>query len=632
MARRLRGARLAHGDLQHGNVILMPATRKYGKLAIKLIDYDGMYVPALAGRRSGEVGHPAYQHPQRLREATYGPEVDRFPLLVIYVAIRALMAGGRALWERYDNGYNLLFREEDLRSPRASRLFWELVRQNDPEVRRLADCLSRAARRPLEETPLLGSLVESPAAPLARGPELPGAPMPRPYPVAVPVMEHATASLQVAGARKTGIKSRTLVAALTGVAGLLGVCCLSLAPFVFVGSDENPGTSSRVAKGKAIPVTTEKTTLPTRREPWPEVGSTPTPTPRSTPKLTTPPVKGEPEGPSTAPPAEHQPRSTDGPVWEVKKYVGGGTLVNPGGPIAFSADGRRCVWAYGKAMFNGSYGSFDIFLLDLEKSRQIHRFQGHTDRVMALAFSPDGRRVLSGGSDHTLRLWDTEKGTLVGRLDGHRATVVGISFSSNGSRAVSISNREWGDEAASDNTMRLWDIASQRELHRFGGYRGAVHSVSFVSGSSVVLTGHHTPPKSTIYSWDADTGKKLREYEFATQGSPLTTVFSTDGRYAAISDGYGYLYIFGIPDRTRVCAFRSPGEGRHFYGMTFSGDGRRILSPSEEAVYAWNVKNGQVLATLKSFGGTAAISPDGRRAVCSGYSLSLWRLPGAADE
>jgi hypothetical protein len=58
-------------------------------LALKLIDYDGMWVPALAGTRSGEVGHPSYQHPQRLREGPYNIDVDRFPLLLVATALRA---------------------------------------------------------------------------------------------------------------------------------------------------------------------------------------------------------------------------------------------------------------------------------------------------------------------------------------------------------------------------------------------------------------------------------------------------------------------------------------------------------------------------------------------------------------
>ena len=60
-----------------------------GVLSVKLIDYDGMWVPALARARSGEKGHADFQHPQRLHEATWSPAVDRFPHLVIYTALRA---------------------------------------------------------------------------------------------------------------------------------------------------------------------------------------------------------------------------------------------------------------------------------------------------------------------------------------------------------------------------------------------------------------------------------------------------------------------------------------------------------------------------------------------------------------
>src|SRR5262249_42285281 len=126
LARRLREANVAHADLQHGNVLLVPGS-KAGALAVKLIAYDGMWGPALASTPSGEVGHPAYQHPQRLRDGTYNPEVDRFPHLLTYTALRALRVGGRALWERYDNGDNLLFRQKDLEAPQQSELFRELL-------------------------------------------------------------------------------------------------------------------------------------------------------------------------------------------------------------------------------------------------------------------------------------------------------------------------------------------------------------------------------------------------------------------------------------------------------------------------------------------------------------------------
>ena len=108
-----------------------------GQLALKLIDYDGMYVPSLAGRPSGEVGHPAYQHPHRLREGTYSGEVDRFSHLAIYCAVRCLKVGRRELWQRFNNGDNLLFRESDFRNPGESELFrtlWELPDRGRPGV------------------------------------------------------------------------------------------------------------------------------------------------------------------------------------------------------------------------------------------------------------------------------------------------------------------------------------------------------------------------------------------------------------------------------------------------------------------------------------------------------------------
>jgi WD40 repeat protein len=185
MARRLREAELAHADLQHGNVILVPGSTA-NSLAIKLIDYDGMFVPALARSKSGEVGHPNYQHPQRLREETYNALVDRFPLLVVATALRVLSAGGRALWERYDNGDNLLFKEADLRATGDSALFRELQGIADPQAQMLVEALRKASGRGLEEVPALDELLTESKPATARVRAAPPADEPA-VPLAVPV-------------------------------------------------------------------------------------------------------------------------------------------------------------------------------------------------------------------------------------------------------------------------------------------------------------------------------------------------------------------------------------------------------------------------------------------------------------
>lgn len=156
MARRLRQANVAHGDLQHGNILLVRAQKGS---AFKLIDYDGMWVPALANVNSGEVGHPAYQHPLRLREGTYNADVDRTSLLVVACALRCLVVGGQSLWERYDNGDNLLFCEADLKAPGKSTLFAELRELPDQRARMLVTELQVALAGTLDHVPAIDELV-----------------------------------------------------------------------------------------------------------------------------------------------------------------------------------------------------------------------------------------------------------------------------------------------------------------------------------------------------------------------------------------------------------------------------------------------------------------------------------------
>src|SRR5262249_36124724 len=97
---RLRGLGIAHGDPQHGTILVDPTG------APRLVDYDGMYVPSLKGLPANESGDPNYQHPGRTDQ--FDAELDRFAALVIVVALRAL-ASEPALWRTYNSDDNLLF-------------------------------------------------------------------------------------------------------------------------------------------------------------------------------------------------------------------------------------------------------------------------------------------------------------------------------------------------------------------------------------------------------------------------------------------------------------------------------------------------------------------------------------------
>ena len=146
---RLGTAGVAHGDLQHGNILV----DAFGNL--KLVDYDGMYVPALAGMGANETGHVNYQHPQRANQLD--ATLDRFSAAVIYTALSAL-AADPALWSRHNNGENLLFKRADFDDPQGSALFGEL--RALPSVAPLAERLQALCRADYDSLPTLKEFAE----------------------------------------------------------------------------------------------------------------------------------------------------------------------------------------------------------------------------------------------------------------------------------------------------------------------------------------------------------------------------------------------------------------------------------------------------------------------------------------
>jgi hypothetical protein len=110
LERFLRTKNIAHGDLQNGNVLVGSG--------LKLIDYDGVYVPSLPTGQGAELGHKHFQHPKR-SAADFGPAMDRFSFIVIDLSLRALAHDPR-LFKKYANGENILLTATDFNDPSSS--------------------------------------------------------------------------------------------------------------------------------------------------------------------------------------------------------------------------------------------------------------------------------------------------------------------------------------------------------------------------------------------------------------------------------------------------------------------------------------------------------------------------------
>lgn len=118
VAARLRAAGAAHGDLQHGNILIDKADQ------VRLVDYDGMYLPALANYGASEYGHRNYQHPDR--GDRYDVQLDTFAAAVIDLSLDAL-THDPSLWWEFNTGENLILEAEDFAAPTRSKVFTRLA-------------------------------------------------------------------------------------------------------------------------------------------------------------------------------------------------------------------------------------------------------------------------------------------------------------------------------------------------------------------------------------------------------------------------------------------------------------------------------------------------------------------------
>jgi|ERR1017187_1587858 hypothetical protein len=156
----LQRASIAHGDLQHGNILVINS-------APKLVDYDGMYVPALSGRTSAELGQSNYQNPRRSAH-DFGPYLDNFSGWVIALSLFALTVDPK-LWQTFKGGEDdcLLFRKRDFEAPNQSALFKALEGEPNQDLHQLIALFKTVIACTPQSAPAIAETFSLPSLPVA---------------------------------------------------------------------------------------------------------------------------------------------------------------------------------------------------------------------------------------------------------------------------------------------------------------------------------------------------------------------------------------------------------------------------------------------------------------------------------
>jgi serine/threonine protein kinase len=143
----LEEARIMHGDLQDTNILIVNND-------FKLIDYDGIIIPALYDKSCHEIGHPNYQHPNRTGHE-FPENIDGFSAWVIYIALLSLSIDPQ-LWQRVGAGDEfLLLHRRDFINPDASATLKLLIQHSDVRIRSLAIQFKLFCKKEIWQVPSL---------------------------------------------------------------------------------------------------------------------------------------------------------------------------------------------------------------------------------------------------------------------------------------------------------------------------------------------------------------------------------------------------------------------------------------------------------------------------------------------
>ena len=298
---------------------------------------------------------------------------------------------------------------------------------------------------------------------------------------------------------------------------------------------------------------------------------------------------------------------------------------------------------------------FEWFFWNNQLEGAAATLSGHTEAVIAVAFSPDGSQIATGGWDKSARVWDSTTGESGVKLNGHEDAVFDLCFSSDGEKLIT---------AGRDKTARVWDIASGTLLRRID-LPGPVRTVATIPGNTEAFIAGVESDSITVL--DLSSGSEIRKIAFDPElDFSGHCALAPDGRKVTVDTKPRKLIDWEsgslIADLVKPAlpnigppAFSKNSERIAYGGAIYSGENGELLlnaeilrgkatmsafSPSVQlvasvdernAIRIWDAESGSILTRLKghqSFVFSVAFSSDGRWLASGGgdHEVKLWRV------
>lgn len=258
---------------------------------------------------------------------------------------------------------------------------------------------------------------------------------------------------------------------------------------------------------------------------------------------------------------------------------------------------------------------FEWYHFWLRYPRELATLKGHGRQVLAVAFSPDGKRLAIGDYSGNVKLWDVVNATESVAVKAHKAAVFSAVFSPDGKRLAS---------GGTDGIVKLWEIGNPDSVAIARPHGSEVRAVAFSLDGKRLLSGG---TDGTVKVWDAGNGQELAKYK-VDEGAVSAVAVSVDGKWLATGSENGWAKLWNLGSSTEVA--RLDGKGNRILTVTFSSDSKRLAVGSEDGT-VWLCETGaelnpKILRWLRTPIRALAFSLDGLRLATGGGdgAVRLW--------
>jgi Tol biopolymer transport system component len=214
----------------------------------------------------------------------------------------------------------------------------------------------------------------------------------------------------------------------------------------------------------------------------------------------------------------------------------------------------------------------------------VRMMSGHADWVTSLAFSPDGKWIVSGSNDKTARVWDSVSGATLATLRGHGVAINSIAVSPDG---------KWIATAGNDGSVRLWDAKSGSQRGMLRGQGNSLFAVAFSPDRQRVAAAGRD---RAVFVWELEHGKRLLAME-GSQGDINALAFSPDGQLLATTGADRMIRVWNMQSGTELTSFG--GHKDTVLALSFAPDGQTLASgDAGHAIRLWRVSDYSLLRTI----------------------------------